>query len=72
MHHCIIVGNEREKKKNKRFKELKKRITRKKYPKLLIEGSIRKVKKIPLEVLGKPKTPKMRKLFLSLIHTFFQ
>ena len=52
--------------------EMKKKKKKKKYPKLLIEGSIMKVKKIPLEVLGQPKTPKVRKLFLSLIHTFFQ
>ena len=33
------------------------------------EASILKAEQIPLEVLGQPKTPKMKKLFFSLLHS---
>ena len=64
---CTIVENENVK--EKRFKELEKTLLEQKYPKSLIEASILRAKKIPLETLRQPKTAKMRKLFLSLLHT---
>ena len=45
---CTIVENEKVKKKC--FKELKKTLLEQKYPKSLIEASILRAKKIPLEI----------------------
>ena len=47
---CTIVENENVK--EKRFKGLKQTFLEQKYPKLLIEASILKVKETPLEILG--------------------
>ena len=62
-----IVENENVK--AKRFKELKKPLLEQKYPRSLIEANILRAKEIPLEILRQPKAAKMRKLFLSLLHT---
>ena len=64
---CTIVKNENVK--EKRFKELQKTFLEQKYPRSLIEASILRAKEIPLEILRQPKLQKMRKLFLSLLHT---
>ena len=48
----------------KRFKELKKTYLEQKYSKSLIEASILKVKKIPLEILRQPETTKNEGIIL--------
>ena len=63
---CTI---ENENVKRKHPKELKNTLLEQKYPKLLKEASTLAAKEIPPEILRQPKTAKMAKLFLSLLHT---
>ena len=63
---CTI---ENENVKRKHSKELKSTLLEQKYPKLLKEASTLRAKEIPPEILRQPKTAKMAKLFLSLLHT---
>ena len=56
----------------KRFKELKKTYLEQKYSKSLIEASILKVKKIPLEILRQPETTKNEGIILfTTTYDFF-
>ena len=60
---CTTVENESIK--EKRFEELKRTLLEQKYPKSLIEASILRAKKIPLEILRQPKTAKNEEIILS-------